>query len=206
MIRSDVHKFLFISVPKTGCTSIEKMLNRDLFNDPNRPEDQATKHSLVSAVQNHYHGNWDETWKCGFVRNPYDRAVSWWSFLTQHLYTWIDHSCKSEKDRDRFGCGRNSTFLEYCRSVPWWVWTNFHEWLEDKNGNLIMDFIGKYEEFDKGVATIYNHLNLPIPEIKKLNSSKHKHYSKYYCDESFEIVTNHCKKDLQYFNYKFENK
>ena len=45
-----------------------------------------------------------------------------------------------------------------------------------------------------------------IPEIKKLNSSKHKHYSKYYCDESFEIVTNHCKKDLQYFNYKFENK
>ena len=206
MIKDLTNQFLFISVPKTGCTSIEKMLNGDLFNDPNRPENH-DKHSYISTIKKDYHNdNWDEVWKCGFVRNPYDRAISWWSYLTQHLYTWLDDSCQNEKDRDRFGCGKNNTFLKFCKNVPWWVWTNCHKWLEDENGNLMVDFIGRYEEFDKGVETIYNHLNLPLPEIKKINSSKHKHYSEYYCDESFEIVTNHNKRDLEIFNYKFENK
>lgn len=72
------HKFkcIFIHIPRTGGSSIEKMLvGRNWWG-----VDKRTKHLTASQAKSIYRPFWDDYFKFSFVRNPYDRAASLLSF------------------------------------------------------------------------------------------------------------------------------
>lgn len=84
--------------------------------------------------------------------------------------------------------------------IPWKSQT---EWLVDFDGNLCMDFIGKFENLYEDIQAIEKVIenNLIIPHIRKTD---HDLYQSYYKDqESKDIVADWHKKDIENFGYSF---
>ena len=90
MILSHLHKFIYIAVPKTGTTSVQKQLESAnikgirIFNlvghEGWTTEDRFRKHIPVVDLKNHIN-KFDQYFKFGFSRNPWDLMVSWYCLL-----------------------------------------------------------------------------------------------------------------------------
>jgi len=133
-----------------------------------------------------------------FVRNPFDRIVSAyvhiilgnqqrdWSFKEFVKYNLLDDA----------GYPLNEH----------WLPQHLHTYCDDK---CFMDYIGNVETLEddwKYVATKIN-VNDTLPHVRlKAPARKSSDYRVYYeDDETIEIVSKIYKKDLELFNYEFEN-
>ena len=72
------------------------------------------------------------------------------------------------------------------------------------NDNIVIDFIGKFENYEKDFISLFEKLNLEIDVVPHKKASKHKHYSTFYDDEAIKIVADMYKKDIELFSYKFD--
>ena len=199
---SHTHKFIFTHIPKTGGTSILHLLN-DYFDPPvGRPPNtnQRMHNDLVKDLEKCS----DDYFKFAFVRNPWDRTVS------AYHYVWYSDIMAWWR------AGR--------RSKPW----TFKKWLKSRHfsrprgrkknrcyrgdqlcwvssceGELLADFIGKFENLQEDFKYVCDKLGLPKQELPHKNKSKHKHYTEYYDDETIEIVRKFYKNDIEYFGYEF---
>ena len=76
--------------------------------------------------------------------------------------------------------------------------------LTDHNGKVIVDYIGRFENLHNDFKTVCKTIGLPNMKLRHLNRTHHKHYSKYYDEQTKQIVTQIYKKDIEAFDYKFE--
>lgn len=141
----------------------------------------------------------DFAFKFGFVRNPYDRAVSLYSYLQQ---------CAGWR------VPADQTFLGFCRELhlrnitPIGLYNSFNlsqcnpqiRWFE----NITMDYIGKIESIDEDVRAIWSTLGLSFDLITHDNKSRHSNYQEYYCCQSKKIVQDFYKEDFREFGYSEE--
>jgi len=67
------HKCIFVHVPKTGGTTIEKM-----FEQNGDKYDYSEKHLLLPSCKSRYSEYWNDYFKFSIVRNPWDRIYSIW--------------------------------------------------------------------------------------------------------------------------------
>lgn len=68
-----------------------------------------------------------------------------------------------------------------------------------------IDFIGRYESISEDFMRLRKHIGIK-KELGHLNAStKRKKYIDYYDDDSLELVTHIYKRDLEIFNYTFDN-
>ena len=210
------HQCIFVEVPKTGSTSIRRILG-----SPNVPHlscweirrlmlselDDAKKASigrgfyrLLPQVTRRRLGGerFDSFYKFGFVRNPWDRVVS--------LYM------RNEGIQSR----HDQTFEQFVRKLRYSSATCIHpspqvnqlDWFIDPSGNVIADYIGKFETLDQDWAIIRQKLRGDLPETlsrAKANPHKVRHYSLYYTDETRSIVADRFRLDIEYFDYQFES-
>ena len=127
-----------------------------------------------------------------FVRIPYDRIVSYYYYYSKqrNLKTFEDFVLKYVRDKEKLS---HHDF-----------WYKQTPWLCDMNGNIAVDFIGKFEKLERDFNEItkkvigkplYNEL----PHLKK--SEKKKPYESYYTDKLRDIVYQECKEDFDNFNY-----
>ena len=214
MIISHDLKYMFIHFPKTGGTSIKKViLYNDIFqantkgqchknktaiadcNDPKVDTNIWTHSSLRDGVNYLKNKGYqpDEYFKFIFIRNPWDRMVSLYEYHIQVL----------------------------AKTNPYWVgkWSfkSFKEFVHHKNphhifdGNFIntnykFDFIGKFENIKEDMQTIckkimknnYRYINLPHE-----NATLRYHYRHYYNKETKKIVEEKCSKIIELGNYSF---
>ena len=71
---------------------------------------------------------------------------------------------------------------------------------------MLVDFIGKYENFSEDFYKIIEAIEVPLMLIPKRNMRKERKtldYKKYYTPLSREIVEEKYQKDLTYFGYEF---
>lgn len=170
------YRFIFVHIPKTGGTSIKNSLPRcDSFFTITRNHFFASK----------YHDKYPNFTKFAFVRNPFDRIVSYYNFLTKQSVSFI-HFLKNFT---------NNVTHEF----------KMKPYLTDDEGNVIVDFIGRFENLQNDYNTICNKLRISRNDLTWDNKSRYNSdlYKRYYNEESFELVNSIFKEDIEFLGYQF---
>ena len=77
------------------------------------------------------------------------------------------------------------------------------EFLFDRNGKQMVDFIGRFENLQEDFNKICRDLNIDQIQLPKTNTSQHDHYRLYYSDETRDIIAKSFKTDIENFKYEF---
>ncbi|MCX6183284.1 MAG: sulfotransferase family 2 domain-containing protein [Bacteroidetes bacterium] len=204
MIISHQHKFMFFAIPKTGTHSVrfalrEHLSEKDLeqvalFKSSKLPfkklADIPHGHLKYTEVEPYFKPLINEYYKFAFVRNPYDRLISYYFFIKK------TENISPSVHRDEIKKMLSKENLESkIHLLPQF------EFLVNENRQLKMDFIGKVENFNNDLQHIFSALNLGKPKFHEINSSKHLNFMEYYDDELLEMVKDLYKKDFELFNY-----
>jgi hypothetical protein len=127
---------------------------------------------------------WDEYFKFCFERNPWDRAIS--------NYFWL-----TRKHDPR------PSLLEFLRSDK--GLSNFEIYSID--GEIAVDHVGLYEDMDSELERIAELLNLPeeitLPRAKGAVREDRRHYRDVMGHEERSIVERVCAREIAHFGYSF---
>ena len=205
MIYAESQKFIFFAVPKTGTHAVREALRPHLssadWEQQLRYGEQLSPLPEIAAI-NHGHVSYQQLssvvgpetlsqfFRFAFTRHPYDRFVSACAFLArtdpsykQNPTEWM----KSALQRPQF-----------CNRV---LVTPQHALLNDENGALGLDFVGRYESLQVDFYTICDRLKLPKARLAHRNSSEHDSYQQLLDNELREALSERYEQDFLSFNY-----
>ena len=138
-----------------------------------------------------------------FVRNPWDKMVSWYFYMRKVRYkdcpkTFKDWVC---------GTTNNLPFSPNSSTRYGHIESEFHilPHITDRNGKVFLDFIGRFENIENDMSRICKEIGLKNATLPHHNKSKHKKYWEHYDDETREAVAKKFAKDIKYFDYEFGN-
>ena len=198
---SHEHKFIFIHIPKCAGSSIEQ----SLFGEPHVEWDQKRKiwkqHATAAQIREYYCNDYNSYYSFAFVRNPWDKIVSDYFWIQKNwrikdtFKNYLTLKGKFNDPRLRFPPTSHRT--RYDHIIPQ---CNFI--LDDKD-EAIVKFIGRFENLQSDFDTICDKIGIPRKELLYTNRTWHDHYTKYYDDETRQIVAEKYAKDIEYFGYKF---
>lgn len=192
------NKFIFVHIPKTAGTSIERMYGlenpRCFFNrrceiiidnvkycPQHLTSTQLKTRPEISQYYNEYY-------KFSFVRNPYDRVLSEFFWREKKIVNyeyfkkWI-YQFYSKIDMDH-----KLTQYEYVY----------------ENSNLVVDFLGKVENLEEDFKKIQNNLGIPNKPLLRSNISLNNQIDKksYLTSEIKDFIYNLYKVDFETFEYE----
>ena len=223
-------KVLFIHIPKCAGTNVKRWL---YFHDI---------HHLISEVARHVHNDkvfrseilhwtarrWTEilgktSYVFTIVRNPFDRLVSLFRYrkylqpedsklklsMDIPFEEWIENIEKYETES--WDAGNKQSVFAYNQQI---------EWINDIDGNSIVDEVFKFEELPKNLRNVkkflpkgytafeehkgYNRWGVPVEsKVNETYSFENKDYRSYYNKKTKDIVTEWYKDDLKTFDYEF---
>ena len=179
-------KLIFIHIPKNAGTSIES-----IFKPYIRLNNLVDRHAPINDIKSKLPSIYKKYTKFAVVRNPYDRATSYYSYLKEY--------------NKLFRAPWNISFIDWLKNpekveIPFnsdWInklgyFNNQSEWIDE----TVM--VLKYEKLEKELTSfLKKEINLP-----KLNNTNKGKYLDYYNEESLDIVYNRHKDDFKKFNYK----
>lgn len=219
MLLSPRYKFLFVHIAKTGGTSVRAALERVRWRDPwywlmlpCHRLSHLTGHRLGTKFPRHAHAIaaremlprefYDSLFKFAFVRNPWDLQVS--SF----------HHIRRERPHYLNGHDNFADFLRWKLDPerPW----QFHvdtsierqsDYLVDLRGDLIVDFVGRYERLREDFEFACKRIGIACPELphRRQATDRSRDYRSYYDDDLAERVANHFRDDVERFGYRFDD-
>jgi hypothetical protein len=191
----DRHRALFIHVPKSAGRSIV----RGLFDVRSVEHAPADWYQLLDSEK------FDAYFKFTFVRNPWDRAVSAYTYLLQ------GGSAASVEDRQwsRFVSGFEN-FDDFARNwltpdnvMRYALFTPQVEFLKNRFGQIDMDFIGRFETLADDFATVAKRLGVDAT-LPHINSSRDRGYQDFYSEASHDAVARAYAEDIASLDYRFE--
>ena len=155
-------KCLFFHIPKTAGISISNSIYGDI----------KWGHRTVNYYKSYYGDEvFNSLYKFCFVRNPYDRLFSAYTFLKKggindqdlafsekHLHEYLDF-----EDFVLRG-------LEKKEIMEWVHFRPQHTFVCDDNDKMVMDFVGKMENINEDFSYLCKQINVNV-ELKKLNMS-----------------------------------
>lgn len=209
MIVSHRHRFVFAAVPKTGTHSVRQALreqlgDRDveqvgLFVDKRFPwgELASIQHGHLSLRQvRPYLGEqaFSDYFKFAFVRNPFDRFVSYCAFMLR------GGDLFQERPREVM---RHFLFVQPPENHI--LFQPQASLLVGENGEtLLTDGIGRVEDMQGSYDAICARLGMKSRPLDRVNGSKHGDYRQYYDQPLIDGVAARYAQDLELFGYSFE--
>ena len=208
MIISTTHRFIFFAVPKTGTHSIRQALRPHLADEDMEqvglfvqkrfpfPQLSAIGHGHL-GVQQVRPVLGDEVFatyfKFAFVRNPYDRFISYCAFMSRQT--------------GQFEASPRAFMRHVIRDQPPLQHILFrpqHEMLCDADGSLAMDQVGRVETMQADYDAICARIGIPSERLGQVNASSHRPYTEYYDEELRTLVAGMYARDLELFDYRFD--
>ena len=77
------------------------------------------------------------------------------------------------------------------------------DWFVDANGNLLADFIGKFERLDEDWAFVAQKLGVEEKLPHRRENPRARHYTEYYTPRTRDIIAGKFKVDIERFGYEF---
>lgn len=199
---SDEYGIIFIHIPKTGGTTIEylfeiqgtveNLLSYDYIESP------AYQHLTYDMLKQRVPAfKFDTYMKFAFVRNPWERLVS--------TFHWNNRGFASFEE---FIYHIDSLFKKYTLET---LFQQYPDCKKDYCSHLLPQhlFVGpdvrvyRFETFEHDVSELLKQFNI-TKDIPKANSTSHEHYSRYYNENTKEIVARIYQKDIEMFGYRFD--
>ena len=190
----NAHRCVFIHIPKAAGTSLTKAL----FAAPSR-------HLHYSEYERSNPRKFQQYFKFAFVRNPYERLYSAYSFLKEGGLNDLDRAWAFQ---------HLGSFTDFESFVHGWVtpdnilsWVHFkpqHFWICDASLDLKVDFIGRFEKMGADVAVVQDKLGLPVAPLPKINvTNQPSLIGDPYTKAMRAIVGEIYKTDFDLFGYQF---
>ena len=235
---------VFIHIPKTAGRTISTAL-RCVCEESNNYLDLKHRHRPAIYIKNNIFRDdvkWDKSYKITFIRNPWQRAVSLWKYtynrkfyrktniietkINQNMIDdfkyWlltdsnqkINNKTVSKFNKRFWGKYPKTDILNHVNPL------SALSWISDLNGNILVDFIGRFEHIDGDFSKINKKFNTNC-EVRKSSQIENKfniynqgylemgfgtNYQDFYDDESYDYIADVCKWEIEKFNYKFEQK
>lgn len=206
MIVSGSLRFIFAAIPKTGTHAVRQALRAHmgpqdleqvgLFVQRKFPIAELAKighgHITLQQIQPYMRPEeWNEFFKFAFVRNPFDRFVSYCAFMTR----------------------ANGQFQQDPKAVMWNVLNQppqrhilfqpQHSFVTGSDGALQTDYLGRVEQMQQSYDEIAGRIGIPSQELDKVNSSTRRDYREYYDQPLIDGVAKLYARDLELFGYEF---
>jgi hypothetical protein len=207
---SNSKKFIFVHIPKTGGSSIEKDLIS--FFDENIKivgSNSVVDKSLKNPIKNSYNSfkhatslelideyginTWNEFYKFSVVRKAQDRLIS--------LYFWKEKNRRYNKD---FFIKETIPHLEKTNpdNGKRSLWT-INKYICDNENNLLVDQLIDYENFSLQYNNMLDEkLNIDVKSKNYINKSRKIGIDDYYNDtELIDIIKEVYKNENKFFNF-----
>lgn len=208
MIISKRHRFIFTAIPKTGTHSVRRALREHMGEGDHEQVGLFVQKRLPFApLAEIGHGHislrqirpflgeelFAECLKFAFVRNPFDRFVSYCAFMTRDDQAFL----RRPKEVMRH-------FLFVDRPVDHLLFQPQHTFIGDDDGRLLTDMVGRVEDMQHSYDEICARIGVPSAVLDKVNSSEHGTFREYYDAELVAGVADVYGRDLELFGYSFE--
>ena len=195
MLYSEKYKFVFIHIHRTGGSSIANILF-DSKCQPIMPysqhENAKTANGLnILEKQTHFY-------KFAFVRNPWERIFSWYTLITNK---GKELTKKEIQDFEDFV----EPYYKYTSSPESGRYFHFNQldYVTNKNGHLLTDKIGRFENLQEDLESILSDIKIPTIIIPKVNAADRLPYSEFYTKKTRKYIYEKCIGDIECFNYSF---
>jgi len=186
---------IFVHIPKTGGVSVSKSLFGNLAGGHKKIKDYEKKTGKI-LVRNFY--------KFTFVRNPWDRLLSSYTFLKKGGYGTKDELWFKQ---NLHGTTFESFVLNWLNKESMYEKIHFHpqlSFITNKQNKIVVDYIARFENIAEEYDFIKDKLGIehPLLHLNKTNQKK-KNYKDHYTKQMREKVHFLYSDDINSFNYTF---
>ncbi len=191
----DRHEALFIHVPKSAGRSVV----RGLF------DVKSVEHAPAAWYQQLDAQRFDRYFKFTFVRNPWDRAVS--------AYTYLGKGGSAASAEDGQWADFVNSYDAFDDFILDWLseenalrnalFTPQVIFLKDIFGRIDMDFVGRFETLQADFDTVARRLGVDA-QLPHLNQSRSQDFRTFYTRDSRERVARVYAEDIDAFGYRFD--
>ena len=207
MIISALHNFIFVAIPKTGTHSVRQALREHMGPQDLEqvglfvqkrfpiPELARLQHGHLSLQQIRPYmrpQEWDSFFKFAFVRNPFDRFISYCAFMT--------------RADGRFELEPQKVMRHFLFEAPphgHLLFQPQHLLITDEAGQLLTDCVGRVERMQESYDEIAGRIGIPTRPLDKVNASERRNYRDYYDQQLIDGVARLYARDLELFGYQF---
>jgi hypothetical protein len=206
MIISEKHRFIFAAIPKTGTHAVRQALREHmgpqdheqvgLFVNRRMPIPDLAKighgHLTLQEVRPYLRPeDFDRFFKFAFVRNPFDRFISYCAFIT--------------RQHGQFDQNPRNVMQQLIDNPPWEhiLFQPQHIFVTDADGKLLTDYLGRVEQMQDCYNEAAGRIGIPSRPLEKVNASRRRDYRDYYDQSLVDGVTRLYARDLELFGYQF---
>lgn len=212
MLVSEQAKFVFVHIQKTGGMTVRRILE-EAVPDAQKPRQPNGRHASLRQILR-FHPHLRDYWTFGFVRNPWDRLLSWHSMVLR---------------RAEVAAEGNDQVVRKMRSNELWqiVSTDYPTFesfvlrgLNDPRIPVVRkpqvtylqtagrsaDFIGRQENFAEDLQAVCRRLSVEAPAAHEVHRNRNPNpvdYRSAYGADMRDRVGELFRRDVEAFDYRF---
>ena len=188
---SNQYRCLFVHIPKTAGSSIEAALGwfKEFTYGVQDHRAIGELREEVSRV------DFRDYFKFTFVRNPWDRVVSWYKNVLE-----------DPVHREVSGIPETCSLREFLTvyGTNWGLQSQLH-WIRESDGTIPLDFIGRFEKLEVDFAQVCQRIG--ASDIKPLScladATDRRPYTAFYDTETRLMIAQRYAEEIEMFGYKY---